>query len=196
MKSLKNYGNEQNHYFTSLQSRIENEPALTFESLVSTHGSSIDSVLHKMRLHNYRLANPNYIHESVQDVRFDISEQLAARDIILTVCEQYEYTLLHEFCEENGIDVQIDEAFGSVKSFIAKVKEFTVLSVSLLTNVLENLATERVSLRELSVFSSAINDFILISINLLKLLNNFIRISFYSKFYTTSCSFIYFSISI
>ena len=122
MKSLKKYGNEQNHYFTSLQSRIENEPALTFESLVSTHGSSIDSVLHKMRLHNYRLANPNYIHESVQDVRFDISEQLAARDIILTVCEQYEYTLLREFCEENGIDVQIDEAFGSVKSFIGKVK--------------------------------------------------------------------------
>ena len=122
MKSLKNYGNEQNHYFTSLQSRIENEPALTFESLVSTHGSSIDSVLHKMRLHNYRLANPNYIHESVQDVRFDISEQLAARDIILTVCEQYEYTLLREFCEEYNIDVQLNEAFDSVKSFIGKVK--------------------------------------------------------------------------
>ena len=119
MKSLKNYSNEQNIYFTSLQSRVENEPAVTFENLVSSHGSNIDSVLHKMRLHNYRLANPNYIHESIQDVRFDISEQYAARDIILTVCEQYEYALLHEFCAENGIDVQIDEAFGSVKSFIA-----------------------------------------------------------------------------
>lgn len=123
MKSLKNYGNENNHYFTSIQSRIENEPAVTFESLISTHGSSIDSVLHKMRLHNYRLANPNYIHESVQDVRFDISEQLAARDMILTVCEQYEYALLREFCEEYNIDIQIDEAFETVKSFISKVKD-------------------------------------------------------------------------
>ena len=123
MKSLKNYSNEQNIYFTSLQSRVENEPAVTFENLVSSHGSNVDSVLHKMRLHNYRLANPNYIHESIQDVRFDISEQYAARDIILTVCEQYEYALLREFCEENGINVQIDEAFGSVKSFIAKVKD-------------------------------------------------------------------------
>ena len=119
MISLKEYQNKNIGYINSIQSYIENKPVTMYESLIIEHGKHIDGVLHKMAVHNNRLANPNFIHESWTDVAFTLEEQFAARDILITVCEQYQTALFREFCA--SYEIPIDEGFQSVKDLINKV---------------------------------------------------------------------------
>lgn len=119
MISLKEYQNKNMGYINSIQSYIENKPITMYESLIIEHGKHIDSVLYKMSVHNNRLANPNFIHESWTDVAFTLEEQYAARDILITVCEQYQTALFREFCA--SYEIPIDEGFQSVKDLINKV---------------------------------------------------------------------------
>jgi len=108
MKSLNTYSKSKNTHFTSLTSRIENSVNHDILSLIKEHGSSIDSIMHKLEIHSYRVKNSNYILESDQDVLFDIDEQYAVRDIFVNICESYEESLYRNFCLENNIDIDLN----------------------------------------------------------------------------------------
>lgn len=120
MKSLNSYSNEKFSYMNSINSSINEKPIYTFESLIVNHGADIDSVFHKMSLHNRRLANP-YINEAEQDVLFSIEEQFAVRNMFLTICEEYEKSLCIEFCNENNIDIDFTLINESAKDFLNKI---------------------------------------------------------------------------
>jgi hypothetical protein len=108
MKSLNTYSKSKNTHFTSLTSRIENAVNHDVLGLIKEHGSNIDSIMHKLEIHSYRVKNSNYILESDQDVLLDIDEQYAVRDIFVNICESYEASLYRNFCLENNIDIDVD----------------------------------------------------------------------------------------
>lgn len=108
MKSLNTYSKSKNTYFTSLTSRIENAVNHDVLGLIKEHGSNIDSIMHKLEIHSYRVKNSNYILESDQDVLLNIDEQYAARDIFVNICESYEAALYRNFCLENNIDIDFN----------------------------------------------------------------------------------------
>ena len=108
MKSLNTYSKSKNTHFTSLTSRIENAVNHDVLSLIKEHGSSIDSIMHKLEIHSYRVKNSNYILESDQDVLLNIDEQYAVRDIFVNICESYEASLYRNFCLENNIDIDFN----------------------------------------------------------------------------------------
>ena len=116
MRTFKSYSNNKLNFYNSIQARIENPIPESYEELISMHGSSIDSVLYKMNLYNKRSLNPNYINESYNDVLFNIEEQYTARDILITITNQYIESLYTDFCIEN--EIQIDE---SAKDFLVKI---------------------------------------------------------------------------
>ena len=120
MKSLNNYSKEKFSFINSINSSINEKPIYTFESLIVNHGADIDSVFHKMNLHNRRIANP-YINESEEDVLFSIEEQFAIRNMFLTICEEYEKSLCIEFCNENNIDIDFTLINESAKDFLNKI---------------------------------------------------------------------------
>lgn len=146
MKSIKNYSNDKLSYMNSIQSIIENKPALTFESLITTHGASIDSLFNKMAIYNNRLKNPNYIHESAQDVSFNIEEQYAARDILLNICEQYEIALYEELCTE--FEIPIDEAITSAKDLLNKIKDAAKKGSDKLKDAVNNITEKLKAVKE------------------------------------------------
>lgn len=116
MQSFRSYSNNKFNYYNSIQSVLENSVPSSYEELISKNGANIDSVLYKMNVYNRRQANPNYITESYQDVLFNIDEQFAARDILVTLINQYIESLYSDFCIEN--EIQIDE---SAKDFLTKI---------------------------------------------------------------------------
>ena len=116
MQSFKEYSNSKFTYYNSIQSGIENKISESYEELISKHGASIDSILYKMNLYNKRIRNNNYINENSQNVLFNIDEQFAARDILVTIANQYIESLCNEFCQEN--DIMIEE---SAKDFLNKI---------------------------------------------------------------------------
>lgn len=108
MKSLNTYSKSKNTHFTSLTSRIENSVNHDILGLIKEHGSTIDSIMHKLEIHSYRVKNSNYILESDQDVLLNIDEQYAVRDIFVNICESYEVSLYRNFCLENNIDIDFN----------------------------------------------------------------------------------------
>ena len=120
MKSLNSYSKEKISFINSINSSINEKPTYTFENLISNHGADIDSVFHKMNLHNRRIANP-YINESEEDVLFSIEEQFAIRNMFLTICEEYEKSLCIEFCNENNINIDFTLINESAKDFLNKI---------------------------------------------------------------------------
>lgn len=124
MKSLNTYSKSKNTYFTSLTSRIENAVNHDILGLIKEHGSNIDSIMHKLEIHSYRVKNSNYILESDQDVLFDIEEQYAVRDIFVNICESYEESLYRNFCLENNIDIDFNLVNEGLKDTFNKINNF------------------------------------------------------------------------
>lgn len=116
MKSFKSYSDKKFNYYNSIQSVLENSIPSSYEELISKDGANIDSVLYKMNLYNKRRMNSNYITESSQDVLFNIDEQFAARDILITITNQYIESLYSDFCIEN--EIMIEEG---AKDFLNKI---------------------------------------------------------------------------
>lgn len=121
MKSLKHYSNEKNNYFTSIQGRIENAPITEAAEYFVVHGANLDSIMHKLGVYNYRLKNPNFIHESEINVNLTLDEQAAARDFFLCVANQFERNLYIEFCNEHNIEIDTNIINEGVKDFLNKI---------------------------------------------------------------------------
>jgi hypothetical protein len=124
MKSLNSYSKSKNTHFTSLTSRIENAVNHDVLGLIKEHGSNIDSIMHKLEIHSYRVKNSNYILESDQDVLLNIDEQYAARDIFVNICEAYEASLYRNFCLENNIDIDFNIVNEGIKDTFKNINNF------------------------------------------------------------------------
>jgi hypothetical protein len=115
MKSLNKYSKNNFSFINSIQSRIEN-PMITEEyELVRVHGKYIDSIFEKLDKYTYRISNPNYINESDKDVLFILEEQIAIRDMFVTISNSYQKSLVNEFCNKYNINLDntlITEAFN------------------------------------------------------------------------------------
>ncbi len=143
MQSFKEYSNSKFTYYNSIQSGIENKISESYEELISKHGASIDSVLYKMNLYNKRIRNNNYINENSQNVLFNIDEQFAARDILVTIANQYIESLCNEFCQEN--DIMIEE---SAKDFLNKIGQAVKAGSDKVTQGFKSLGEKVAKLKE------------------------------------------------
>lgn len=126
MISFKNYFDENINYYNSLTSKTV-DMIVNESDLFVKHGKTIDSILYKMSLHNNRIKNHKYVNESDEDVLFDIDEQFASRDILITIANDYMIKECEEFICENNLDIYIDESLDvneSVKKIIGKVNDF------------------------------------------------------------------------
>ena len=74
MRSFKDYTNDRLNYYNSLSFQTDNPIPCNEEELFIKHGANIDSIFFKMNVYNSRLKNPNFIHESYQDVLFNVEE--------------------------------------------------------------------------------------------------------------------------
>ena len=143
MQSFKEYSNSKFTYYNSIQSSIENKISESYEELISKHGASIDSILYKMNLYNKRIRNNNYINENSQNVLFNIDEQFAARDILVTIANQYIESLCNEFCQEN--DIMIEE---SAKDFLNKIGQAAKAGSDKVTQGFKSLGEKVSKLKE------------------------------------------------
>ena len=86
MKSLNSYSNEKFSYMNSINSSINEKPIYTFESLIVNHGADIDSVFHKMNLHNINYVTiifPENYETTVMTSKVKVSEILSENHIII-----------------------------------------------------------------------------------------------------------------
>lgn len=143
MQSFKEYSNSKFTYYNSIQSSIENKISESYEELISKHGASIDSILYKMNLYNKRIRNNNYINENSQNVLFNIDEQFAVRDILVTIANQYIESLCNEFCQEN--DIMIEE---SAKDFLNKIGQAAKAGSDKVTQGFKSLGEKVSKLKE------------------------------------------------
>lgn len=148
MKSLNAYSKSKNTYFTSLTSRIENAVNHDVLGLIKEHGSTIDSIMHKLEIHSYRVKNSNYILESDQDVLLDIDEQYAVRDIFVNICESYEASLYKSFCLENNIDVDFNLVNEGIKDTFSKINNLIKDKSKVLKDKFNDLADKVKGIKE------------------------------------------------
>jgi hypothetical protein len=107
----------------SIQFKLENSPICEAREYFVEHGASLDSIMHKLSIYNYRAKNPNFIHESDKNVYLTLEEQVAARDFFLCVASQYERSIYVDFCNEHNIELDVDMINESVKDFLNKLSD-------------------------------------------------------------------------
>ena len=112
--------NENYNWYNSLKENVEYGIYENYGELIQHCGSEIDDVLYKMNVYTNRLKNSGYVTESEQDVSFNIEEQFAARNMLITIANEYINSLYENFAKEHNIitEGRIDE---SVKDFMTKV---------------------------------------------------------------------------
>lgn len=125
MKNLIEYinasqSNTQTNWYNSLVENVEYGIHENYTDLFRYNGAGVDDVLYKMNVYSKRLMNPNYVTESEQDVLFTIDEQFAARNMLITIANEYINSLYEDFANEYNIvtEGRVDE---SVKDFMNKV---------------------------------------------------------------------------
>ena len=129
MKKLINYINEscnesnklqESNWYNSLSENVEYGIYETYSELIKHNGAEIDNVLYKMGIYTNRLKHSDYINESDQDVLFNIEEQFAARNMLITIANEYINSLYENFAKEYNIitEGRVNE---SVKDFMNKV---------------------------------------------------------------------------
>lgn len=92
-------------------------PVVSEEMFFVEHGAAMDSVMYKMNKYVRFKSNthiPDYITESRSEFKFSINENVAARDLLITIGSNYINGEIDSFIAENNLNITLNENYNII----------------------------------------------------------------------------------